>query len=76
MKRILSNKFAPVYHQTQLLDQFFLHCRQGTSTIRGCLAHFEEKLHGCDIYEAPTLQRLGFTMVLILNSYIMNILAP
>lgn len=60
MKRILSNKYAPMYYQSQLLDQFFFACKQGTSNVREYLAHFETLLHSCDIYEAPHITMSRF----------------
>lgn len=35
-----------------MLDQFFLHHRQGTLIVKDYLVHFEELSHSSNIYEA------------------------
>lgn len=44
MKQILINKYAPIYYQIHLLNQLFLHYKQGISILGEYLAHFEELL--------------------------------
>lgn len=67
MQWVLSNKYAPVYYKIQLLDQYFLHCRKGSSTVREYLDHFKEYYTVVIFMKLPTSSCLSLSMVWILK---------